>query len=72
MDQAYQDKLDGRIPEDFWERKMAEWMIEERSIQDALLRLEQPTDPKSKQNLSAPKHEARFGYVLIDELNALS
>ena len=24
MDRAYQDKLDGKIPEDFWERKLAE------------------------------------------------
>ena len=37
IDQAYQDKLDGKIPEEFWERKMTEWTREERSIQDALL-----------------------------------
>jgi hypothetical protein len=44
MDQAYQDKLDGKIPEDFWERKMAEWTAEERSIHDALGRLEHTTN----------------------------
>ena len=43
MDRAYQDKLDGKIPDDFWERKMAEWTTEDRSIQDALGRLERPT-----------------------------
>ena len=42
MDRGYQDKLDGRIPEDFWERKMADWTTEERSIQDALNRLNHP------------------------------
>ncbi len=30
IDQAYHDKLDGKIPEDFWERKMSEWTREER------------------------------------------
>jgi len=46
IDQAYQDKLDGKIPEDFWERKMAEWTIEEGAIRDALIRLEQPTSER--------------------------
>jgi len=46
IDQAYQDKLDGRIPEDLWERKMQEWTNESRSIQDALTRLEQPTNER--------------------------
>jgi site-specific DNA recombinase len=36
MDQAYQDKLEGKIPEDFWERKMSEWRTEERQIQMAI------------------------------------
>jgi site-specific DNA recombinase len=36
MDQAYADKLDGKIPEDFWERKMSEWRSEEQQIEIAL------------------------------------
>lgn len=36
MDQGYQDKLDGKIPEDFWERKMSEWRGEEQQIQMAI------------------------------------
>jgi len=32
MDQAYTDKLDGKIPEDFWQRKMIEWQVEEQKI----------------------------------------
>jgi site-specific DNA recombinase len=42
MDQAYQDKLDGKIPEEFWERKMAEWTEDEREVMAALARLEVP------------------------------
>jgi hypothetical protein len=33
MDAVYADKLDGKIPEDFWERKMSEWRSEERILQ---------------------------------------
>ncbi|MGA2990145.1 MAG: hypothetical protein ABSD88_06690 [Candidatus Korobacteraceae bacterium] len=36
MDQAYSDKLDGKIPGDFWERKMIEWQAEEQQIQMAI------------------------------------
>jgi hypothetical protein len=42
IDQAYQDKLDGKIPEDFWERKKTEWTRDERSTEDTLTRLEAP------------------------------
>jgi site-specific DNA recombinase len=31
-DQAYQDKLDGKISEEFWARKSAEWQAEEQQI----------------------------------------
>jgi uncharacterized protein YegL len=30
------DKLDGKIPEDFWERKMTEWRTEERQVKLAI------------------------------------
>ena len=36
MDSAYVDKLDGKIPEDFWERKMTEWRREEQEVKLAL------------------------------------
>ena len=36
MDQAYTDKLDGKIPEDFWQRKMIDWQTEEQKINIAL------------------------------------
>jgi hypothetical protein len=36
MDQAYQDKLDGKIREDFWERKSAAWQAEEFEIRSSM------------------------------------
>jgi catechol-2,3-dioxygenase len=36
MDAAYTDKLDGKIPEDFWERKMSEWRVEEQQVKMAI------------------------------------
>ena len=43
MDQAYQNKLGGRIPQEFWERKILEWTEDERHIQAGLTRLEVPS-----------------------------
>jgi site-specific DNA recombinase len=36
IEQAYLDKLDGKIPEDFWSRKSAEWRAEEQQIANAI------------------------------------
>jgi hypothetical protein len=36
MDDAYTDKLDGKIPEDYWARKMDDWRAEERRLQVSL------------------------------------
>jgi hypothetical protein len=36
MDSAYIDKLDGEIPEDFWERKRTEWRTEEEQVKLAI------------------------------------
>ena len=43
LDQAYQDKLDGKITEEFWDRKSTGWQAEEQQIQVALQGLEQVT-----------------------------
>ncbi len=40
MDQAYIDKLDGKISEDFWQRKTAEWELEEQQVMMAMQGLE--------------------------------
>ncbi len=39
-DQAYQDKLDGKISEEFWMRKSDEWQAEENQIRAAMHGLE--------------------------------
>ncbi len=36
MDNAYADKLDGKIPVDFWERKMNDWRLEEQQVTMAI------------------------------------
>ncbi len=36
MDKAYSDKLDGKIPEDFWQRQMTEWRMEEQQVNMAI------------------------------------
>ena len=36
MDDACNDKLDGKIPEEFWERKNAEWRVEDYEVRIAL------------------------------------
>jgi hypothetical protein len=41
LDQAYLDKLDGKITEEFWTRKTAEWHAEEQQIQIAIQALAQ-------------------------------
>ena len=40
MDQAYQDKLDGKISEEFWLRKSVEWQAEESQIRASMQGLE--------------------------------
>ena len=65
MDQAYADKLDGKIPEDFWERKMSEWRADEQQIEMAL---NTPSDSYGDRVLSARRilelaNKAHFLYV---------
>ena len=40
LDRAYQDKLDGKITEEFWTRKSEEWQGEEQQIRSAIQALE--------------------------------
>ena len=42
MDALYEDKLDGKITEEFWTRKQAEYSDQERSIETALSSLSRP------------------------------
>src|SRR5437016_12845699 len=43
MDSLYEDKLDGKITEEFWVRKQAEYSDQERSLETALSSLNRPT-----------------------------
>jgi site-specific DNA recombinase len=65
MDQAYADKLDGKLPEDFWARKMSEWRTEEQDIEVAL---HAPSDSYADRVLSTKRilelaNKAYFLYV---------
>ena len=42
MDSAYMDKLDGKIAEEFWQRKQADWQTEEARIATQLQSLKEP------------------------------
>ena len=44
MEQAYVDKLDGKIPEEFWIRKNTGWQAEEGQILESLRCLNSPCD----------------------------
>ena len=46
IDQSYTDKLDGKISEDFWQRKTIEWQAEEQRIDKALIELHAGTDDR--------------------------
>lgn len=48
MDAAYTDKLDGKITEELWERKQADWQTEELRIKSLIAELE---DEKSRERL---------------------
>jgi len=40
-DQTYTDKLDGKIAEEFWQRKMVEWQADEQRIEAAIAGLKE-------------------------------
>jgi DNA invertase Pin-like site-specific DNA recombinase len=42
MSQAYSDKLDGKVPEDFWQRQMSQWQEEEQQVKLAMEALKEP------------------------------
>lgn len=42
LDQAHQDKLDGKISDEFWERKAGEWQSEEQQVVAAIREADAP------------------------------
>ena|ERR1700675_2016390 len=45
LEQAYVDRLDGKITDEFWEAKSAEWQEEEQSLLASLRELERAENP---------------------------
>ena len=64
MDQAYTDKLDGKITAEFWERKNAEWLREEQQVQFALAGLKQADEPARLLTASRTLELANKAYSL--------
>ena len=52
MEQAYLDKLDGKIPDEFWQRKSVEWQSEESEVLGVLRGLNQPNEQSHVLNLT--------------------
>ena len=46
LEQAYVDRLDGKITEEFWEAKSAEWQEEEQELLASLRELERAENPE--------------------------
>ena len=65
MDLAYQDKLDGKIAEEFWARKSAEWQQEEIQLRGALkaLKVVQPERYLNAARILELANKAYFLYV---------
>ena len=47
MDQIYEDKLDGKITEEFWTRKQAGYRDQESALESQLSRVSVPVSPDS-------------------------
>jgi site-specific DNA recombinase len=65
LDQAYLDKLDGKIDAGFWERKSAEWRAEEQRVMMALAGLEQSSPDRllDASRILELANKAHFLYV---------
>lgn len=69
MDTAYLDKLDGKIPEEFWERKMNDWKAEEQQVKLAIGCLgvvESSNRVVDAQRVLEPANKAYFLYLAQD------
>jgi hypothetical protein len=69
MDQAYLDKLDGKITTEFWERKNAEWLQEEQRVRFALAGLKQADEPARLLTASRTLELANKAYSLYVRQN---
>jgi hypothetical protein len=67
MDGAYTDKLDGKISEEFWERKMADWRMEEQQIKMAIQGLSDAATETRKAKLL----RMRFSNCSVDAVSVM-
>ena len=65
MDQAYTDKLDGKISEEFWTRKAADWQEQEQRTLFAIQVLDGPSEDRALtvQRILELANKAHFLYV---------
>ena len=62
----YEDKLDGKIDEEFWTRKMADWHTRKRALQGAADALNEPVSDQhvlSAQRTLELANKAHFLYL---------
>jgi DNA invertase Pin-like site-specific DNA recombinase len=64
MDAAYTDKLDGKITEDFWQRKQADWQAEEARIKSLIAGLEEGKSNERLLNMQRILGLAQQAYFL--------
>jgi site-specific DNA recombinase len=64
MDQMYEDKLDRKIDESFWSRKMSEWRAQEQALEIELSRLSTPIEPERVLNAARILELANRAYFL--------
>ena len=64
IDQAYEDKQDGKIPEEFWQRKSADWRSEELLIESQIASLDQRQQPDTLLNAKRILELANRAYFL--------
>ena len=66
LGQAYVDRLDGKITEEFWEAKSAEWQEEEQALLASLRELERAENPEralDRVRILEPANKAHSLYV---------
>jgi site-specific DNA recombinase len=66
MDQMYEDKLDGKIEEEFWARKITKWRTQERALESAAVVLNAPiseSQPLTVQRTLELANKAHFLYL---------
>ncbi len=64
MDAAYTDKLDGKIPESFWQRKHADWQQEEYRIKSLILECSEDRSVERLLNMQRILELAQNAYYL--------